>query len=248
MEREIVTKGIVLETKRSGAANRFLRILTVDNGIVGVLSYGAQKGLKATKAEIGTDGTYYLYYNPVKKTYSLEDLDLIKDHTRLREDLNLNYCSLFFCELMLRTEGGDSASCYALLHDAFNLLESSAHDPSLVLIQFVWSLARILGVRDSLQECPLCGKTYEEKEILGFSFDLTAPCCMNCATVQDEMVLTSGMRRYLAYTGSMDFVQAVAVPLNPGQKQRLKRWMLRYASLVAQGHLRTLDDPILQNM
>jgi hypothetical protein len=45
----------------------------------------------------------------------------------------------------------------------------------------------------------------------------------------------------------MPFGSAVHVDLNPGTRERIKRYMLRYAVLVA-GELKTLDGPVLQTM
>ena len=246
VERNITTMGIVLSSQRSGGLNRKLRILTVDYGIVEVVSYGAQKSQKAVKAELCTDGNFFLYFNPVKKTYALSDVQVLSLHESLRQDLALNYASLFFCEMVLKTNGGDYGLVYSLLSKALDLLEDSTKERNQVLIQFIWKLIDICGLKSDLSCCPLCDHPYEKDEILGFSFPLTAPCCINCATVKDDFLLTPGARRYLALTSTMDYQTAVDVPLSPIAQRRIKLYLLRYASIICGGSLKTLEGSILQ--
>jgi DNA repair protein RecO (recombination protein O) len=247
MERELAKKGIVLRSQRTGSVNRLLSVLT-EEGVIFVVSYGAAKGKKSVKAELCAEGTFFLYYNPVRKQYSLRDLALESDHETLRDELYRNYVSLFFCEVALKMNGGDGKGFLSLLSSALFLLEKKGIPPSNVLIQYIWNLIDLCGLRPDLSACPVCDRAYGEKEILGFSTQLTAPCCLNCATVKDDMLLPPGARRYLALTASMDVVRAVEVPLNPEARTRIKRYLLRYAALLSGGKLRTLEGGILQQM
>ncbi len=96
MERNVSSLAIVLHSQRYGQLNRRLKLLTVDFGIIDVLSYGAQKSLKSVKAEVFTDGQFFLYYNPVKKDYTLKDVTVLATHDELRESLHPTYAALFF--------------------------------------------------------------------------------------------------------------------------------------------------------
>jgi len=247
MERNVTTEGIVLSSMRSGTVDRTLKVLTTAFGIIDVKNYGARKANKSVKAEVSTDGVFYLYNNPVKKTYTLTDLAVRSMHESLRQNLWSTYASLFFSEFVQKTNGGDYLETYRMLSSALDALEDPTANHEQCLIQFIWQMLEILGMRPDLERCPVCDSTYGEKEILGFSWQLTAPCCMKCATVKDDMLLPPGSRRYLSVTASMPFGTAVHVDLNPATRERIKRYMLRYAVLVA-GSFKTLEGTILQTM
>ena len=226
MERNIATKAIVLSSERSGNADRRFRLLSEDLGIIYVTSFGARKSNKAVKVGFLADGTFFLYHNPVA-----------------------NYTAMCFCELLIRTNGGDQKATYRLLKASLTALETPVVSKSQVLIQFIWNLIDVLGMRPDLSCCPSCGRSYEENEILGFSYPLTAPCCQSCATVDTSMLLPPGARRYLAFTCSMSFGQAVTVALSPAARLRIKRYLFRYVSMILGGRpLKTLEGSILQSM
>jgi hypothetical protein len=107
MERNVITQGIVLSSVRSGTVDRTLRILSEDLGVIDVRNYGARKANKAVKAEVSTEGTFYLYVNPVKHSYTLTDIAIRSMHETLRQDLSTTYTALFFSEFILKTNGGD---------------------------------------------------------------------------------------------------------------------------------------------
>lgn len=249
MERNITTKAIVLSSQRFGNADRALRLLSEDLGIIFVTSYGARKSNKALQAGLLTEGTFYLYHNPVKHQYALSDLEVTADHASILEDLDASYTAMCFCELLIRTNGGDQQLTYTLLRASLLALENPVISKSQILIQFIWNLIEILGMRPDLTCCPSCGRHYEDKEILGFSYPLTAPCCQSCATVDAGMQLPPGARRYLHYTSSMSFGQAVTVTLSANAKLRIKRYLFRYVTLILGGRpLKTLEGSILQTM
>lgn len=53
------------------------------------------------------------------------------------------------------------------------------------------------------------------------------------------------MRRYLTVTADLPFEDAVMVELNPTTTVRIRTYMLRYASLLCGGYLKTLSDGLL---
>ncbi|NCC13290.1 MAG: DNA repair protein RecO [Spirochaetia bacterium] len=245
MERNVSSLGIVLHSQRYGQLNRKLTLLSVDFGIIDVVSYGARKSLKAVKAEVLTDGQFFLYYNPVKKEYTLKDLKVLDEHEVLRSDLMQTYRALFFCEMMMKTNGGDSQKAYALLSKALDLLAFLPDQANQVLIQFVHQMSELLGLRPDYRICPVCERPYEKDEIISFSSSLGSPCCKECASLDSPLLLLPGMRRYLVLTADLRFEDAVLVQLNPAAGARIKSYMLRYALLLCGGYLKTLSDGLL---
>lgn len=245
MERNITTLGIVLHSRRWGQANRRLKLLSVDLGIIDVASYGAQKSLKAVKAEVFCDGQFFLYHNPVRGDYTLKDLQAIAGHEEIREDLALTYTGLFFCEILIKVHGGESAEEYRLLSKALDLLATMPHRRTLVLIQFIHRLSEVLGIRVELDRCPICDRVYERDEIVYFSSSAGSQCCEHCANLERTLILPPGARRYLTLTAPMGFEKAVAVDLNPAALERIKAYMMGYAQYFCPDQLTTLASGLV---
>ncbi len=245
MERNITTLGIVLHSQRWGQANRRLKVLSVDLGIIDVVSYGAQKSHKAVKAEVFCDGHFFLYHNPVKGDYTLKDLKSIAGHEELREDLALNYTGLFFCEILLKVHGAESGREYALLSKALDLLTFAAERRALILIQYIHRLSDVLGIRVSLDRCPCCDRLYDTDEIVYFSSVFGSQCCEQCANLERTLILPPGARRYLTVTMAMEFEEAVGVDLNEAALKRIKAYMLGYAQYFCPSQLATLASGLL---
>jgi DNA repair protein RecO (recombination protein O) len=245
MERNISSLAIVLHSQRWGQINRRLTLLSVDYGLIGVVSYGAQKSRKAIKAEVFTDGQFFLYHNPVRGDYTLKDMQAISTHEELRDDLLLTWIGLFCCEMILKTHGGESVGEYQLLSRTLDLLSAQEHDPERVLIQFIHRLSGLLGVQGDLSRCPVCDRLYGPDEVICFSTTLVTQCCRECATVDGQLLLPPGARRYLSVTAEMDLGEAVGVELNPSAQARIKNYLLRYARLISLRELKTLDSEIL---
>lgn len=244
MERNITTLAVVLQSRRWGELHRKVSLLTPELGIVDVLVYGARKGRQAGKAERFLTGRFFLYYNPVRQEYSLVDVEPLAAHEALGEDLRRVWAASFCVELILRTGGGESLLLFLLLTQTLDLLSDGAVVDR-VLIQYVWKLLHIAGNAAGLESCPVCDRLYEPDEILGFSLSLLAPCCRSCAGEGDEMILPPGARRYLALTEKLEMPEAVSVELSEAAQQRIKAYMLRYASLFAGGGLKTLAAGVL---
>jgi DNA repair protein RecO (recombination protein O) len=246
MERNVSSLAIVVHSQRYGQLHRKLKLLTVDFGLIDVVSYGARKSVKAVKAEVFLDGQFFLYYNPVKKSYTLSDVEVVATHDEIRSDLGATYAALFFCEMVMKTHGGDSPLQYGLVSKALDMLVSHRELANRIVIQFIWNLIGICGLQPGLDRCPLCDRVYEKNEILSFNSQLSAPCCSDCATLDSAMMLPPGARRYLNVTASMDFIPAVFVELSDTATLRIKNYLLRYASIVSGGALKTLSGGLLQ--
>ncbi len=245
MERNISSLGIVLHSQRYGQQNRRLKLLTVDFGLIDVVSYGAQKSVKSVKAEVFTDAQFFLYYNPVKKDYTLKDVHVVSTHEELRQDLHKTYAAIFFCELIIKMHGGESSEEYRLLSQALDFLTGSDAETDRVIIQFVHHFSDLVGLRTDFSRCPICERTYEQNEVVSFSSTLLAHCCSNCASLDANLLLPPGARKYLMVTSPMSFEQSLEVPLSSAATLRIKRYELQYAQMISGRMLKTLASPLL---
>ncbi len=243
MERNVTTLGTVIQTRRYGEMHRKISVLTPEMGILDVTVYGARKGKALGKADLFLTGKFYLYHNPVRGDYTLQDVEILAPHEPLRGDYDLMWAASFCCELAQRTHGGDSTVLFMLLEQALDLLATGS-DPDRTIIQFVWKLLSNAGNAPDLEQCPVCDRPYEQSETLSFELSMLVPCCSDCSNGYDEMNLPPGARRYLAVTQELELVDAVAVPLSAVATGRIRSYMLRYASLFAGGGLKTLASQV----
>ena len=241
MERNVTSRAIVLHSRKQSQMNRRLTLLTVDFGLIEAISYGSAKSMRAPKANVFTNATVYLYYNPVRDHYTLKDVAVIESNEHLRSDITLTYRGLFMAELIMKTHGGESALEYELLGQGLTLLKSGVADR--VLIQFVLRFAQILGVHTDYETCPVCSRRYRDDEMLGFAADLLSPCCSECGST--DLFLPPGARRYVKLTSTLDYLESLNVPLSGAATARIKGYALSYARLLAQMPLKTLQSGLL---
>lgn len=241
MERELTVDGIVLQSRRMGEMHRRFSLLCPDFGIIDVIAYGARKGKRALNAQIFSRAGFFLYYNPIRKVYTLQDARAEASHDGVRSQLDTLWAASFWSELCTRTAGGDWDALFSLLSDSLDIIEADAAAVGRATIQFVWRLLHIAGVADDLESCPITDRGYKDDEILGFSSSLMSPCAQSVGDVPD-MLLPPGARKYLMMTSSMEIQEAVAVPLTEITEMRIRRYMIRYAVIFSGGRLRTVES------
>lgn len=241
MDRNIRTQAIVLAVRKYGDLHKSVTLLCPELGLVNAIVYGGRKGRKTALAPLFSINDMQLYHNPVKKEYSVVEAVSTFIAQSITEDLECTYTAAFFCEIIARTPSDDPLQAFILLRDALVTLEKAPSLCKRIAISFIWHLMNISGTAPSLSHCPSCDSPYAEQDILCFSNALCSPCCKACSDNQD-MILTPGARRYLAYTSGMSFLDAVAVELNPAAEKRIYSYMLRWSPLFAQTNLKTLRE------
>lgn len=247
MERNVKTKAIVIRTARYGELHKVATLLSPDLGIVSAVVYGGRKGKRTALAPLFSEGEFQLYYNPVKKEYSIEEGALSFVPSSITDDLDYTYTAALMCELVMKAPSDDPQPVFALLRDAILYLETSENEGSCkrAAIAFMWKMLQISGLAPDLERCPSCERRYEEDETLAFSSSILAPTCSTCGDDR-EFVLPPGARRYLRYTQNMEYKDAAEVKLNPAAETRILRYMTRWIRLHVNAPIRTLENWPLQ--
>jgi DNA repair protein RecO (recombination protein O) len=249
MERNLTVSAVVLRSRRWGDLHRMVTLACAELGIIDALAYGARKGKLAGRIDLFLVGVFFLYHNPVRGDYTIVDVDPKVGSEHIRADLRWMYIASFMAELVLKMHGGDSQVLFDLVSRSFALLDTQETGTAdTILIQFIWRLIEITGLAPDLVACPLCEKPYGAEEALSFNTAMHAPCCAACADVDvtnGEMGLGPGARRYLLYTAGMVLDDAVGVQLSATATDRIRIYMLRYASIIAGGALKTLGGSLL---
>lgn len=197
MDRYTRQEGIILKNYRIGEYHKGVRVFTPDNGIIDFTAFGGYKG----KSRIGplvspvTSGIFLLYNNPRYKIPRIEDFTPIDWFTGLKSDLGCYYVVLFWFETVIRTHGGGESSgeLYRLLHTSMQLLEKGPKEKIIYInIQFMIRIIYLLGLVPELEQ--------EHSDMLSFKEN-------------------PGISKYIEYTSSVDFSQALRVSL--GRSDRL---------------------------
>lgn len=231
MDRNSNVQAIVLKTRKDGDSNRNLTLLTVDDGILEVRAFRARTSKTAPKAFQFQEGRFFLYNNPIKKQYSLKDVQLISSHDGIREDYEAIIDATLMVEFILRTRNDDMVNTYQLIARALDFLEDSSFEKDLIVIQFLLRIIKAHGLFESFQRCPSCNRIYKKDEVLNFSNTLTVACCQNCEKIPN-LILRPKARKYLSYTLEMDYEEAISVELNESTRIRIKSYMISWATTV----------------
>lgn len=248
MERNLTTEAIVLTSRRWGELHRLVTLLSPTLGVFDAVAYGARKGKLAGGIEPFAIGTYFLYHDRVRKEYSIKDIELENQDPSIKENLTRLYAGHAMAEMAMRMHGGDHEELYGVLTSHIKLLGSESTEPRRLCIQFIWRLIDIMGLAPDLEACPLCGRQYNDREILSFHTGLHSPCCSSCADIDREgfeLALGPGARRYLSLTRPLDPGIAVSVELSEAATQRLFSYMVRYVTNILGSPLRSLIGGVL---
>lgn len=247
MEKNLTCQAIVLANKKWGDLHRLVTLLSPTLGLFDAVVYGGRKGKLAGGIEPFSMGTFYLYSNRPKKGYTLKDVDLIASKGTIKGALERLYIGHALCEIVIRMHGGDYDELFHLMTTSFELLDDPVIDEKRILILFIVRFIRIMGLEGDLEQCPQCGREYQEEELLSFNRTLNSPCCHACGDVGGDVawVLGPGARRYLLFIHAMGEREAVLVPLSETATIRLVRYMLRYLTTILGSPLKGLNTTLL---
>jgi DNA repair protein RecO (recombination protein O) len=231
MDRNSSIQAIVLKTRKDGDSNRNLTLLTVDDGIFEVRAFRARTSKTAPKAYQFQEGRFFLYNNPIKKQYSLKDVNLISSHDGIREDYEAIIDATLMVEFIIRTRNDDMVNTYQLIARALDFLEDKSFEKDIIVIQFLLRIIKEHGLFESFKRCPSCNRIYKEDEVLNFSHILNVACCQNCEKIPN-LILRPKARKYLSYTLEMDYEEALSVRLNESTRIRIKSYMISWATAI----------------
>lgn len=244
MDRDVRLNAVVTNTRAYGEMHRTVTLLSDSLGLVNATVFGGRKGKKAALAPLFSFGSFLLYHNPVRNTYTLSEEDSRFTPTGIMQNLEATYTAAYMCEVSSRLIGDASAQIYALLTSALRLLDAHPDKSRKVLIDFTWKLIQESGISAGFDSCPSCDRPYTDDETLLFSTTLGTPVCRDCAD-SSAITLLPGSRRYLSYTQDMDLEKAFDVELYDTAMQRLRDFLISWISWFSQQQLQSLKSGLI---
>lgn len=163
----IKTQGLVLKQRNIGEKDKFITILSKDQGVI----EASARGVKSVKSKI-LSGTQPLCFSEFtlfqgKSSYVINDAQVIESFYDIRLDIEKTALASYFCELLsFISPGEDNGEDYLRLAlNTLSYLCTSARTPAFLKPVFEWKLMAISGFCPDLSECASCGNDCEEQAV-----------------------------------------------------------------------------------
>jgi DNA repair protein RecO (recombination protein O) len=215
MFRHSFSKVIILHVYNLGECHRGLTVLTPDKGIISVIAHGAKK-IKSrfrSMTETFTLVKVYLYYDPVRQSYKVTDMEALETFPNIRKSLVRFYTASLWTEIVLKSFGGgeNGAQLFDLLALCLRKINTiEEHKIIYLSIQFIWRFIRQSGNSPLLDECEKCGRTVIDNETLYLGANHLR--CADCAQ-QRELMLLPGARQYILRSTGLPLEDALRIKL-----------------------------------
>jgi DNA repair protein RecO (recombination protein O) len=231
MFRCITTDAIVIRRERMGEYHKNLLLLTSDLGLVTASAFGAYK--MQSRLRMGSEPFTYsrasLYHNPVKKTYKVTELDVMRSFEFLQKDLPRISAVSLWAEIVRTSYGAGetSAALFTLFLGCLRRLETcEASGAPYVTSQFLWRFLSLAGYRPDAVVCDRCGKRFGPSESVSYESSANGFLCGSCAGFSSLPVLP-GVLRYLEATSSLPLESAMEVKLDAAALRGLEELQFR---------------------
>jgi len=234
----------VIRRERYGEFHKSLSLLTSDLGLIAATAYGAYKmhsGLRMG-SEPFTWSRVQLYYNPVKRSYKVTDLEVRESFRGLQSDLSRLATASLWAEVVQKSYGAGEVSgmLFRLFLDCLRLLDASdARREPYVTIQFLWRFLSLAGYQPDIAACNACGAALAEARPAYYSAPSNAVLCPACGGHLED-VLPAGSLRYLDASKARPIDEAVDIQMEPAGLRALRGTLPRMVQSVLEGELTSL--------
>jgi DNA repair protein RecO (recombination protein O) len=220
-------------------------MLTDEQGLVEATAYGgySQKGKLRGLTDVFSEGTCYLYTDPVKGYNKVTDFDVRDFHIGVKEDITRYYTASLWAEVILKSYAGGGASelLWRELSRFLSLLESASESNTiLVSVQFIWRYLGFLGMRPDLATCGRCGRRMGSREARHYSSHLQGVLCRDCSG-DAHPLLRASAAEYLMTTAAQPVEKALQQSLSEQDRRNIKAILYRMLEDVLESRLNTLQ-------
>lgn len=231
--RNQIHQVIVLKSQVSGEIHRSLTFFSLQEGIIFAMAHGTQKVKSKLRAFTEAFGRYtaYLYYNPVKNQYKLNDGEDLRAFEAGHRSIEKFYTASLFAEIILKSYGGGTGheEIYELLSQSLEILGEIGEARRIYLIiQFVYRFLLINGFFMDLDVCDQCGRSIRPGESLIYHHQHEGFFCVDCQhqLVGDFFFLPPGSIKYLGSTPDLDLKTSLEISLEKDTGEKLKNLLL----------------------
>ncbi len=246
MTRNLTVEAVVLAHRKTSGMHRRAVLLSPEAGMIEADAFGAKRGSLTGKIGQFISGTCVLYYNPVKKTWKIEDFSPREYRSYISSSLPLIYTASFFSECIMKTYagGGEYPRLFDIMLNALDGL-SQTERRDLVIIQFLWRYLMLSGFLGEPGVCASCGRGVKGSEAMILDPMDGVLNCSGCSTDKAQHVLSPGARSYLEHTLGRNFSEAMKVGLARSAAVQLKGLLVSLVDQVTEGSLKTLGSNMI---
>ncbi len=155
----VKTEGIVLKNMKYKESDGILTVFARKLGKVSVMARGARssKSQHLAGAQPLCYSDFVLYKG--KSMYTLNNVDPIHNHYKLREDLDALSIASFFIELVdtVTIEGQSNNRLFTLFVESLGALERKEGEYALHILRFLLQFLKFSGYEPYLKGCNQCG-------------------------------------------------------------------------------------------
>ncbi|MBN2040834.1 MAG: DNA repair protein RecO [Spirochaetes bacterium] len=173
--------GIVLSSRSANEADYFCTILTKEFGKRDFVFKGLRKSKKRSLviSEPGTVASFVYYFHEDKKSYIVNEHNIIKHMLNIKDDLKKIYLLYFLVSLVEKTTGYNDCnkSIFELTAAGIDNIPAVKY-PEHLSVFFLLHLLRMQGILPDFNRCKICAK----ENYKGFFIDTNdfQPVCIGC--------------------------------------------------------------------
>lgn len=243
MGRNITSEAIILKTNRIGEIHKGLTTLTPSIGIINAIAHGAYKG--RNKLSGLTDqfniSLFYLYFDPVKKTYKVSDIEPRHVFESIRMSIKKFYAASLWAEAVIKSfAGGEQFEpVFDLLAASMILLDGNPENRTdEVIVQFLYRYLTLIGYMPSLLQCGICSREIGSGEDRYIDTS-GAPACASCARSKKKTI-SPGAIRYLTYTSRLPLASTMKTTLDSNSLSKVRACLVAILQHVIEQPLSSL--------
>ncbi len=247
MLRSCSTDVLILAHRKRATRHRHLVLLSREFGMIEAVAYGAKQGSLTGKIGQFVSGTCYLYRNPVRDSWKVEDMVPMRYRPYLMDSIELLYTASFISECIMKTYagGGEHANVLNLAEAALDALEEP-RNREVTVIQFLWRLLEDAGFMQDSGICASCGRDPGASEPLYLERDSLSLVCSSCGdSLMRGYAIGPGSRAYIRRSRSLPVSEAVRIGLEAESLRELKGLLICMADAVTEGSLKTLSGGLV---
>ena len=243
MARNFSSKGIILKTTRIGEIHKSVSLFTPELGLINAVAHGAYKGKSklSGSTDVFSISLFYLYFDPVKNSYKVTDVDRPKALDRIRSDIARFYYASLCAEVIIRTfaGGGEFEATFSLLFEALSMINDAPGEKLKdVLSVFLYKYTEILGYLPEIDTCTKCGASLDDGGSIGFHADGSV-LCQRCVDGHAPTI-NPGARRYLAYTANRSLAESLKIGMDQKTSTGLQNALLTLIQHIIGAPLKSL--------
>jgi len=240
----VKTEGIVLKNMKYKENDGILTVFARKLGKISVMARGARssKSQHLAGAQPLCYSDFVLYKG--KSMYTLNNVDPIHNHYKLREDLDALSIASFFIELVdtVTIEGQSNNRLFTLFVESLGALEKKEGDLSLHILRFLLQFLKFSGYEPYLKACNQCGTKSSSRWVL--NMEEGGLLCQQCQESGTGLAkpLSNKAIRLANFLMVIDLEDLKELKVHPKLIQELEEVLKRYMMIhLDKNNFKSLD-------